>query len=107
MSEKRGLETQNLKFEFNTAGALEVYMDKLEGWYRVTAKDFRAFNGPRRITEPTVTEKGNTDVPMVTYEYYGPVYIWGTNEIVDYSDTGSLAKGEVWEKARKISENRG
>ena len=105
MGEKRGLEQQNLKFEFNTAGCLEIFMN--DSWRRVTSKDFRAFNGPRRITEPQYTELGNVEVPMMTYEYFGPVYTWGTNNLVDYSDTGSLAKSEVWEKARRISENRG
>lgn len=107
MSEKRGLETQNLINEFNTAGCLEVYKADQDKWYRVTSKDFRAFNGPRRITEPAEVKLGTVDVPMRTYEYYGPVYLWGTNTVTDYSDTGSLAKSKIWEKARKISENRG
>lgn len=107
MSEKRGLEQQNLINEFNTAGCLEVFMEHRNEWFRVTSKDFRSFNGPRRITLPTHVELGNVDVSMQTYEYYGPVYTWGTNNIVDYSDTGSLAKSEIWDKARKISEGRG
>jgi hypothetical protein len=107
MAEKRGLEDQNLIYEFNQAGSLEVYHSGLKGWYRVTGKDFRSFNGPRRITLPEYTEHRNVDVPMITYEYYGPVYIWGTNTVVDYSDTGSIEKNNVWETARKISEQRG
>lgn len=103
---KRG-ETEKLEFPFNTSGLLEIYMSSLEGWYRTTAKEFRSFNGPRRITEPTTVELGNVKVPMSTYEYYGPVYSFGTNKIIEYSDTGSLAKNEIWEQARKISENRG
>jgi len=106
MAEKRG-ETEKLQYDFNTAGVLEVFMNNLNDWYRTTAKEFRSFNGPRRITEPTQIEKGNVYVPMRTYEYYGPVYLFGTNKIVEYSDTGSLAKSEYWEKARKISEQRG
>lgn len=106
MGEKRG-ETVKLEYDFNTAGCLEMFIPKLNGWYRGTAKEFRSYFGPRRITEPTVVERGNCDVPMRTYEYYGPVYIWGTNEIVEYSDTGSIVKNEIWDKARKISEQRG
>lgn len=108
MAEKRGLEEQNLINDFNTAGCLEVFSTKNHDWYRVTSKDFRAWNGPRRITAP-VRPQGRGEVhscEMHTYEYYGPVYTWGTNNVVDYSDTGSLAKNEIWEKARKISENR-
>ena len=105
MSEKRGLLDQTLKNDYNTAGVLEVFQNGK--WYRVTTKDFRSFNGPRRITEPTKVELGNVIVPMRTYEYYGPVYTWGTNNLVDFSDTGSFEKNEIWDKARKISENRG
>lgn len=105
MSEKRGLEQQNLINEFNTAGCLEIFCNDI--WTRVTSKDFRAFNGPRRITEPSETILGKVDVDLITYEYYGPVYTWGTNNLVDYSDTGSIAKNEIWNKARKISETRG
>lgn len=103
---KRG-ETEKLVYEFDTSGVLEVYMRNLDGWYRTTAKEFRSFNGPRRITIPTDIEHGNVDVPMATFEYYGPVYYFGTNKVVDYSDTGSLAKNEIWEQSRKISEKRG
>jgi len=103
---KRG-EIEKLIYEFNTSGLLEVFMSNLGGWYRTTAKDFRSFNGPRRITIPTEIELGNVKVPMETFEYYGPVYSYGTNKVVDFSDTGSLAKNEIWEKSRKISEQRG
>ena len=52
-------------------------------------------------------EHGNPWVDLRTYEYYGPVFQWGTNTVVDFSDTGSLEKSDAWEKARKISEDRG
>ena len=107
MAEKRGLEDQNLIYEFNTAGSLEVFVKTLNDWYRVTAKDFRSFNGPRQITLPQYVELGNVDVDMATYEYYGPVYQYGSNAIVDYSDTGSIEKNEYWERARQISNKRG
>lgn len=106
MAEKRE-ETEKLEYDFNTAGVLEVFMSNLNDWYRTTAKEFRSFNGPRRITFPTEVELGNVKVPMKTFEYYGPVYQFGTNKIVEFSDTGSLAKNEIWERARKISEQRG
>ena len=106
MSEKRG-ETEKLVNEFNTAGVLEVFMTKLNGWYRVTSKDFRSFNGLRRLTEPSTTEKGNPWVDMKTYEYYGPVYQWGTNTIIEYTNSGSLETSKWWEQAKKVSEERG
>ena len=106
MAEKRG-ETVKLEYDFNTSGCLEIYSKQADKWYRATSREFRSFNGPRRITEPEYVQHGNVDVPMVTYEYYGPVYQFGTNHIIEYSDTGSLAKNEIWDKARRISENRG
>lgn len=103
---KRG-EIEKLEFPFNTAGALEIYMPALNNWYRVTAKDFRSFNGQRRITAPEVVERGNIDIPTVTEEYYGPVYQYGTNHIVEYTNSGSLEKNEIWDKNHKISGQRG
>ena len=75
MSEKRG-QTEKIKFEFNTAGVLEIQY-ATGGWGRVTAVTFRAYDGPRRITEPQFTEKSNPHVPMRTYLYEGPVYYSG------------------------------
>ena len=103
-AEKRG-HTVKLEHDFNTAGVLEVCIK--DNWYSVTSRDFRSFDGPRRITEPTKVEHGNPWVDLRTYEYHGPVYKWGTNNIVDFSDTGSLVKSKAWEEARKISEGRG
>ena len=81
MSEKRGLQDQSLKNDYNTAGVLEVFQN--EKWYRVTTKDFRSFNGPRRITEP-INQPGQgiksyQDIKFKTYEYLGPVYKHGSN----------------------------
>lgn len=104
---KRG-EIEKLIFPFNTAGALEVYMPELGNWYRVTAKDFRSFDGKRRITAPSTTTLGNTDIPTVTEEYNGPVYLWGTNtEVLDTTGEGQLITSAYWEKANKISGSRG
>jgi hypothetical protein len=78
MSEKRG-QTEKIKFEFNTAGVLEIQYNT-GTWGRVTAITFRAYDGPRRITEPQFTEKSNPHVPMRTYLYEGPVYYYGSNK---------------------------
>jgi hypothetical protein len=78
MSEKRG-QTEKIKFDFNTAGVLEI--QSADGtWYRVTAKTFRSYDGPRRITEPEFTEKSNPSVPMRTYVYEGPVFYFESNK---------------------------
>ena len=51
MSEKRG-HVVKLHYDFDTAGVLEIWMPKLEGWYRVTSREFRSYDGKRRITKP-------------------------------------------------------
>jgi len=107
MAEKRG-ETEKLINDFNTAGVLEVYMPNLEGWYRVTAKDFRSFDGKRRITEPIKVEKGNPWVDLRTYDYNGPVFLWGTNnQILDETKEGKIMTSPYWDKQNKISGSRG
>lgn len=63
MSEKRG-NTGKLIYDFNVAANLEVQIGDM--WCRVTARDFRSFNGARRINE---------------VEYEGPIYLSNTNTI--------------------------
>ena len=107
MAEKRG-ETVKLVNPFNTAGCLEIFNEKLNEWYRVTARDFRSFDGKRRITEPTEIELGNVDVPMTTYEYKGPVYVYGSNdEVLDCTGEGVMITSPYWDKLHKISGSRG
>ena len=64
MSEKTG-NTEKLVYDFNTASNLEVWIPNLDGWYRVTSREFRSFNGKRRINEE---------------EYKGPIYHYATNK---------------------------
>ncbi len=64
MAEKTG-STEKIKYDFNTASNLEVYMPNLEGWYRVTSREFRSFTGKRRINGT---------------KYEGPAYHYGTNK---------------------------
>lgn len=102
-AEKRG-HLVKLVNEYNTAGCLEIYMK--DDWYRVTANDFRSFNGRRRITEPTEVKLGNVNVPLVTYEYEGPVYAWGTNDMVPYTGVGEIVGSEKLNERNKISQQR-
>ena len=82
-AEKRG-HTLKLEHNFNTAGVLEVCIK--DNWYRVTSRDFRSFDGPRRITEPINQPgqgiKGFFDIEFETKDYFGPVYMHGTNNTV-------------------------
>lgn len=96
MSEKRG-HLVKMYYDFDTAGVLEVYMPKLEGWYRVTSREFRSFDGQRRITKPERPQgKGEIyNVPMITTEYHGPVFMWGTNNDVPYKGTHSFVESDT------------
>jgi len=67
--EKTG-NTEKIKYDFNTAANLELFMPNLNDWYRVTSREFRAFNGKRRING---------------VEYLGNVYLYNTNKRVDSS----------------------
>jgi len=62
--EKTG-NTEKLIYDFNTAANLELWMPNLDGWYRVTSREFRSFNGKRRINGE---------------KYKGPVYHYATNK---------------------------
>lgn len=80
-------------YDFNTAGVLEVLIK--DTWYRVTANHFRSFDSIRRITEP-IKQPGVTEskvsVPMVVYEYLGPLYVLGTNTEVPRQNTQTLVE---------------
>jgi len=104
MAEKTG-GTVKLQYDFNTAGVLEVFMNNT--WRRTTAREFRSFDGKRRITEPTKTELGNVVVPMRTYDYLGAVYMFGTNHEVETINEGKIVTSPFWDKAREITEKRG
>lgn len=73
MAEKRG-DLIKLTYDFNSVKCCEVSFDG-EKWARVTAREFRSFNGKRRIL--------NVDNPNKAYyeEYLGPIYYYGTNRI--------------------------
>ena len=60
-----------LEYDFDTARNLEVYMPNLKNWCRVTSREFRSFNGKRRISGQ---------------EYNGPVYLYGTNYLADTNE---------------------
>ena len=107
MSEKRG-HLVKMEYDFDTAGVLEVWQPKLDGWYRVTSRDFRSFDGKRRITKP-VKPQGRAEiynVEMVTREYFGPVYRWGTNNMVPYKGTHTVVASDTSEYFSKQSSSR-
>jgi hypothetical protein len=65
MTEKRG-NLIKLKYDFNESLCCEVFNNG--GWARVTEREFRSWNGERRV-------QGNP--------YFGPIYYYSTNEIAE------------------------
>jgi hypothetical protein len=73
MTEKRG-DLVKLIYNFNCSRCCEVNYAE-DKWARVTIREFRSWNGKRRIL--------NIDNPNEVYyeEYMGPIYYYGTNRI--------------------------
>lgn len=98
MGEKRG-NTGKLVYDFNTAGVMEVLLKGI--WRRTTCKEFRSFDAKRRITEPTSIQHGKVDMPMRTYEYDGPSYVYDTNIEVIKSNSEKLITMDYWKSMNK------
>jgi hypothetical protein len=73
MAEKTG-NLVKLVYDFNTVKCCEVSFDG-EVWARVTAREFRSWNGKRRILNVENTNKPHYE------EYSGPIYYYGTNKV--------------------------
>jgi hypothetical protein len=87
--EKTG-NTEKIKYDFNTAANLEIWMPNLNDWYRVTSREFRSFNGKRRINgEP----------------YYGSVFLYNTNKRANKSkyESNKMA-GYSWISTKRPGE---
>lgn len=97
MSEKKGF-TGKLVYDFNTAACLEVQLN--DNWYRVTGREFRSFNLPRRISEMIGDE-------YITKNYEGPVYLFMTNTKVKEKDLkpGLMCPDDIDPRA-EISDKR-
>lgn len=111
MAEKTG-GLERMKFDFVTHNILEVYLPNLKdkdtkGWYRTTAQEFRSFDGPRRYHEidhqPGLGEmlpfiRKEIHIPFYTFEYNGPVFVYGTNREVARKDTCTIIRNAEWDK---------
>ena len=88
--EKTG-NTEKLKYDFETAANLEVFMPNLNDWYRVTSREFRSFNGKRRINN---------------VEYDGPVYVYNSNKRVNKSKfERNIIANHNWVSKRRPGED--
>jgi len=83
---------EKLKNDFNDSKNLEVFLPRLEKWYRVTCRDFRSFDGQRRI---------NNEI------YEGPLYAYGTNRLSKFNNTSTIISSEVLNERNLISKRRG
>lgn len=66
-----------LIFDFPVHKCLEIFSEKTNMWHRVTANDFRSYNGPRRI----VMKYDDQNQP-IHEKYEGPVYVFDTNQLL-------------------------
>ena len=79
MSEKKG-NTVKIAYDFITSKCLEIYVESLERWHRVTPREFRSFSGKRRIIT------WNNDGEPIHEEYNGPLYYFMTNTVCKKPD---------------------
>ena len=80
---------EKLKNNFDDSRNLEVYLPRLDNWYRVTCRDFRSFDGKRRV-------QGEN--------YEGPLYAYGTNRLVKFNNTSTIMGSEVLNERNKRSQ---
>jgi len=71
MAEKRG-NLEKLTYDFDTAKCVQGQYRDNEPWYQLTQREFRSFNGKRRIVT------WNKGTPIYT-NYDGPIFYFGTN----------------------------
>ena len=87
MAEKTG-HLEKMRYDFPTEAVLEIWMDSLDRWHRVTSQVFRSYDGPRRFSQPIQQPRigdSFTEVPMRTVDFTeGPVYMSLTNREVYY-----------------------
>ena len=87
MSEKNG-NTIKLVYDFNEAYCCEVEYEPGK-WARATPREFRSFQGNRRILN--VDDSNN----IFYEEYNGPVYLFGTNKIIENVGKGIQFENDI------------
>jgi hypothetical protein len=105
MAEKTG-NTAKLVYDFNTAAVCEVCIKG--NWYRTTPREFRSFDGQRRLTQP-IKQPGISDkfedIEFRTDPYNGPVYVVQTNLEVIRMDTNTIVTNPYIEVKQKSVTN--
>ena len=77
-------------------------------WYRTTPREFRSFDGERRLTQP-IKQPGILDkfedIEFRTNPYNGPVYVIQTNVEVIRMDTNTIVTNPYIEVKQKSLTN--
>ena len=82
MAEKRGKTGKLEHWGYEVSNALEVQIPSGR-WCRVTERDFRSYNGNRRVSYPDPSQIGEIFEDMITVDYYGPFYYYEENTTYD------------------------
>ena len=80
---------EKLKNDFDDSRNLEVYLPRLDNWYRVTCRDFRSFDGKKRIDG---------------VEYKGPLYAYVTIRLYKFNNTSTIVSSEVLNERKSRSQ---
>jgi hypothetical protein len=88
--------TGQLKYDFNTKWSTEVQLQKDGTWYRATCREFRSFDGPRRI----YLKNENDEWEYVDYK--GPLFMFDTNTRVKKQNTRKIK----YVKERKVEKRQ-
>jgi hypothetical protein len=85
---KKSKTPKKLNYDFNITKCCEVEYNPGK-WARVTDREFRSFNGNRRIL--------NTNNPNNIFyeEYHGPVYLFNTNQISPNTTPGIAYENDI------------
>jgi hypothetical protein len=108
-AEKRG-QLEKMRYDFPTEAVLEV---QIKGtWYRVTSREFRSFDGHRRLTmpvqQPGLGMKNLDELEFVTHDCdFLPLYMFGSNKEVVKTWNEKMVSTPYYEKTNATSPSRG
>ena len=92
--------TVTLKYDFEPYKCCEVKLD--ESWFRVTARQFRSFDGLRRIS--TGIDNNNQ---LIYKNYEGSIYIFKTNTVVEAEESNNFIYSDEGDPRDKMPKQNG
>ena len=99
-----------MRYDFPTEAVLEV---QIKGtWYRVTSREFRSFDGHRRLTKPRQQPGlGMKDLDNLKFDTYDcdslPLYMFGSNKEVTKTWNEKMVSTPYYEETNATSASRG